>query len=94
LVHELMKATELSRADVSKFYQSLLDIATAKLQSEGEFALPGFGVIKVAERKPREGRNPRTGEKLMIPGKKSLKFKPYKDLNQALNPSAAGASAE
>ena len=86
LLHELMETTELSRGDAAKFYEGLVQVAVHSLVKEGEFTFPGFGVIRVSERKPREGRNPRTGEKLMIPGKKALKFKPYKDLKQALNP--------
>jgi nucleoid DNA-binding protein len=95
LLHELMKSAGLSRGDAAKFYQGLLDVAVQRLMSEGQFTLPGFGVVKVTERKPREGRNPRTGERLMIPGKKALKFKPYKDLKEALNPTEeAPAPAE
>lgn len=88
LLHELMKSAGLSRADAANFYESLVKIAVDKLKNESEFAFPGFGVIRVTLRKPREGRNPRTGEKLMIPGKKGLKFKPYKDLSTELNPTA------
>ena len=94
LLHELMKATGLSRADAAGFYQNLMTLAVAKLKEEGEFAFPGFGVIRVTERKAREGRNPRTGEKLMIPGKKGLKFKPYKDLSAELNPEAGEPKPE
>jgi len=86
LLHELMKVTELSRRDAAKFYEGLLNVAIESLVNKGQFTLPGFGIIKVTERKPREGRNPRTGEKLTIPAKKALKFKPYKDLKEALNP--------
>jgi nucleoid DNA-binding protein len=86
LLHELMKATGLSRTDAAKFYEALLTSAMEHLKTKEEFTFPGFGVIKVVERKPREGRNPRTGEKLMIPGKKAVKFKPYKDLKEKLNP--------
>ena len=94
LLHELMKTTALTRADAANFYQSLMTLAVAKLKEEGEFAFPGFGVIRVTERKAREGRNPRTGEKLTIPGKKGLKFKPYKDLSAELNPEAAQPKPE
>ena len=94
LLHELMASTGLSRSDAANFYQTLLNVAVAKLKSEGEFSFPGFGVIRVTERKPREGRNPRTGEKLMIPGKKGLKFKPYKDLSTELNPAAEAPKPE
>lgn len=92
LLHELMKAAGLSRSDTAKFYQGLLDVAMAQLIDHGEFAFPGFGVLRVTERKAREGRNPRTGEKLMIPSRKGLKFKPYKDLAALLNPKRAEAA--
>ena len=86
LLHELMKAAGLSRSDAAKFYQGLVDVAMVQLKENGEFTLPSFGVLRVTVRKAREGRNPRTGEKLMIPSRKGLKFKPYKDLTALLNP--------
>jgi len=85
LLHELMTATGLSRTEASNFYSSLVDIATNKLKSEGEFTFPGFGVVKVTKREAREGRNPRTGEKLIIPERKGIKFKPYKGIKDAVN---------
>ncbi len=93
LLHELMKTADLARGDASKFYQSLMDVAMEHLKSDGEFAFPGFGVLRVTERKAREGRNPRTGEKLMIPSRKGIKFKPYKDLNALLNPPESAEEA-
>ncbi|NQT19208.1 MAG: HU family DNA-binding protein [Planctomycetes bacterium] len=85
LLHELMKSAEISRADAANFYQALLDVAMGQLKNVGEFTFPGFGSLKVTVRKAREGRNPSTGEKLMIPSRKGLKFKPYKDLAATLN---------
>ena len=94
LLHELMNSAGLSRADASKFYQGLLDVAICQLKDVGEFTFPGFGALRVTVRKAREGRNPRTGEKLMIPSRKGLKFKPYKDLTAILNPPEGACCTE
>jgi DNA-binding protein HU-beta len=49
----------------------------------GDFvSLIGFGSFKVVERAAREGRNPRTGEKINIPASKSVKFSPGKAIKQ------------
>lgn len=47
--------------------------------------LVGFGTFEVTERAERMGRNPKTGESLLIPQSKSLKFKPAKALKDAVN---------
>ena len=46
--------------------------------------LIGFGTYTVVERKARIGRNPRTGEELKIPAKKTIKFKAGKGLREAV----------
>ena len=45
----------------------------------------GLGSFKVRERKPRMGRNPRTGEKLQIPARRVVTFSPAKALKERLN---------
>jgi integration host factor subunit alpha len=52
---------------------------------EGKVKLAGFGNFEVRYRKPRRGRNPQTGEKMTIAGRKSLVFKPSPALKKALN---------
>ena len=48
------------------------------LQRGEKIDLRGLGVFKVRETKPRQARNPRTGEALSIPAKKAAVFKPGK----------------
>ena len=51
----------------------------------GEFdAITGFGSFKVVERNARNGRNPRTGEKIQIPAQKAVKFSTDKTLKESL----------
>ena len=45
----------------------------------------GLGSFKIRERKPRKGRNPRTGEEIQIPARKVIHFSPAKALKQKLN---------
>ena len=48
-------------------------------------AIPGLGSFSVSLRKAREGRNPRTKEKIQIPASKSVRFKAGKDLRDSVN---------
>lgn len=42
--------------------------------------------IHVDQRAARKGRNPKTGEEIIIPAHKVIKFKAYKHFDQAVNP--------
>lgn len=45
----------------------------------------GFGTFEVVNKNPREGRNPRTGEKIIIPAHKSVHFAAGKTLKDVVN---------
>jgi len=54
--------------------------------SEGEqLKLSGFGTFSVKHKKPRIGRNPRSGEEMMITARRVLSFKPSQILKRAVN---------
>jgi DNA-binding protein HU-beta len=89
MIAGVMRSAGLSKANVNRFYDGLVDLAKKQLQSEGEFVLPGLGVLRVRVRKATTGRNPRTGETIRIPRKKVVRFRAYKDIREMLNPSAA-----
>jgi len=44
----------------------------------------------VSERPPRTGRNPKSGEEVLVPAKRVPHFKPGKELRQRVNRNAAG----
>lgn len=89
MVAGVMRSAGLNKANVNRFYEGLVELAKAQLRSEGEFVLPGLGVLRVRTRKATTGRNPRTGEAIQIPRKKVVRFHAYKDLREMLNPAAA-----
>lgn len=63
MVEGIIRASGISKANVNRFYDGLVVLAMKKLASDGQFVLPGLGVLRVKVRKARDGRNPQTGEK-------------------------------
>ena len=86
MIEGVMRSAGISKANVNRFYDGLVELAKKQLKSKGEFVLPGLGVLVVRVRKATTGRNPRTGEKINIPRKKVVRFRAYKDVRELLNP--------
>ena len=80
------KSSELTGYDVSGVKK---DDAIAKMlpdyvTKDGKLTLTGFGAFAVETRKARKGRNPRTGAEIQIPASKVVKFRPGKNLKDAV----------
>ncbi|NVM22751.1 MAG: HU family DNA-binding protein [Desulfobacterales bacterium] len=61
---------------------AVLEGISSALEKGDSLSLIGFGSFEVVKRAAREGRNPRTGEKIKIPASKSVKFTPGKVFKQ------------
>ena len=75
IVLKIAEETGLKQVDVKKVVQKTLDGITATLAKGETVELRNFGVFKVRSRKPRVGRNPRTGTIVPIPERKVVSFK-------------------
>lgn len=86
---ELIAATadraSMSKTDVERMLDAMLETITKQLKGGGEVRLVGFGNFLVSERKGGTGRNPRTGETMEIAATKSPKFRAGKQLKDAVN---------
>jgi len=71
-------AHELSRTEqeTGLIVQKTLDAITDILAEEGRVELRNFGVFEVKKLKPRQARNPRTGEKVMVGERVTVTFRP------------------
>ena len=85
LVAHVADSTGLTKNDATKAVDAVFDSITDALKGGDEVRLVGFGSFSVAERAASEGRNPRTGEKIMIAASKQPKFKAGKALKDAVN---------
>ena len=83
-----MPRKEASEA-VELFLQSILEA----LQRGEKVSLVGFGTFYVKEKNSRQGRNPRTGDKIQIPRKKVATFKPGKAFRNLVNEESAESSS-
>jgi DNA-binding protein HU-beta len=63
-----------SKKAASDAVDAVLETIANSLSSGEEVAFTGFGKFHVAERGPRQGVNPRTGERITIPGGKVPRF--------------------
>ena len=74
------------RADeVEKVVDTFFDEIEQRLAQGGRVELRGFGAFSTREREPRQGRNPRTGASVAVPGKRVPYFKPGKEMRARLN---------
>lgn len=85
LVAAVADKCDVKKTDAEKVIEAFAEVITDELKNGGKVALVGFGTFEVAERAEREGRNPKSGETMVIPASKSPKFKAGKALKDALN---------
>ena len=93
LVEELAnRLTQLTHRDAELAVKTVLDAMSEALVRGHRIEIRGFGSFSINRRPPRVGRNPRSGETVMIPEKRVPHFKPGKALREAVD--AATASSD
>ncbi len=85
LVEAVAKATGLTKADSTRAIDATFAAITGALKKGDKVPLVGFGTFAVSKRAAREGRNPRTGEKVTIAARKAVSFKAGTALKDAVN---------
>lgn len=85
LIDQVSKATKLTKSEIAKAIDATFDCITKSLKKGQSATFVGFGTFSTAKRKAREGRNPRTGQKIKIPASVQPKFRPGKALKEAVN---------
>ena len=73
------------KKDIEKFTNIILDEIKKALKRGERVELRGFGIFSTNTQKARISRNPKTGEKVNTPEKKTIHFKMSKDLFRKLN---------
>ena len=76
---------ELRAEEVERVVDIFFDEISERLARGGRVELRGFGAFSTREREARQGRNPRTGTSVSVPGKKVPYFKPGKEMRARLN---------
>lgn len=85
LISEVAQKAEISKKDSEKAVNAVFETITQTLVSGEKFSLVGFGTFEVRDRAQRNGKNPRTGEVMVIPASKAPAFKAGKVLKDAVS---------
>ena len=85
LVNQIVARTGVSKTKAEQAVDTIFDSMKQALKRDDRIELRGFGVFSVKPRKTGIGRNPRTGSEVSIPPGKAVRFKPGKDLANAIN---------
>lgn len=80
------KIGTLTRKQTEIVIDTVFDSIKEAILKGEKIEIRGFGNFKPKIRRPRLARNPKTGEKVEVPGKRVIHFKVGKALREAMNP--------
>jgi DNA-binding protein HU-beta len=84
LVATMASASGWTKADADRALRAFLASVRGSLKRGQPVTLVGFGTFSVSRRKPRKGKNPRTGQPMHVTGGRTPRFKPSKELKRAV----------
>jgi len=84
LIEAVAKATGLSKRGAAGAVDATITGIAKGIKKDKRLALSGFGTFTVRKRRPRIGRNPRTGAEIKINASKTVGFKPAPALKTGL----------
>ena len=85
LVDRIAESTQTKQTLVKAIIQNFLDEIISELAKGNRFEFRDFGVFELRDRAPRTAQNPKTLERIHVPGKRVVKFKAGRLMKQELN---------
>jgi integration host factor subunit alpha len=77
----------LNKREAKDFIDEFFDLITLKVTEGQDVKISGFGNFSVRTKSSRPGRNPRTGEAVVIQARRSVTFQPSAKLKEAIKQS-------
>jgi len=87
IVSRVAAETGMTKTDVATVVEGVLSALSDAMVRGDRVEIRGFGVFKVVDRAPRVARNPRTGEAIPLPARKSPVFVPSRLLKRKVEES-------
>jgi integration host factor subunit beta len=82
IVKQIADKLGLTQLKTKEIVQHTFDAIVETLLEVGRIELRNFGVFEVKQRKARKARNPRTGQRVDVPPKSVVTFKPGKEMEE------------
>jgi len=85
IVNAMQRENGYARKEAIDLVETILEMIKGSLQSGDDVLISGFGKFCVQSKKERRGRNPATGDDLILPPRKIVTFKCSGKLRIAIN---------
>jgi integration host factor subunit alpha len=85
IITRIYEKIGFSKKDATDVVEATFDIIKGCLENSEKVKISGFGNFVVNTKRPRKGRNPQTGDEIIIVGRKVLTFKASQILKKSLN---------
>jgi integration host factor subunit alpha len=85
LIEEMSDRLDLSPAEAKSALETLLETMKSALASGEDLMISGFGSFQVNDKAPRKGRNPATGEEMVLKKRRVVTFKTSGKLRNKIN---------
>ena len=85
IVNDVYEHVGVTKKEAAEYVDAVFDAMKDTLSTGEDVKISGFGKFEVRQKGERVGRNPRTGEEIMIPERKVPRFKVSQVLKDELN---------
>jgi integration host factor subunit alpha len=85
IVDRIYEKVGFSKKEATDVVESIFEIIKERLEKTEKVKISGFGNFVINAKRPRKGRNPQTGEEIVISGRRVLSFKPSPVLKKSIN---------
>jgi integration host factor subunit alpha len=85
IVEKIYEKVGFSKKESAELVETVFDIMKGTLETGDKIKIAGFGNFVVKDKANRRGRNPQTGDEIIITARKILTFKPSQVLKASLN---------
>ena len=94
LADAIYASLPVDKQKAAQVVEDYIELIKGALEEEGKVMLSGFGSYEVKYKPPRRGRNPQTGESIILRARKVVKFKPSQLLRKAINGQLSQAESQ
>lgn len=85
IVETVAEKCGISKKDSIDMVESVFSVLKTTLENGEDIKISGFGKFEVKNKHERKGRNPQTGESIIIDARRILSFKPSTILKESIN---------
>jgi len=80
----IRQSAEVPWTAANRAMRDLISAITAEIAETGGFSIPGFGVFTISDRPKHKAINPKTGEKIVVEARRTVKFRASPVLKMAV----------